>query len=293
MVPTRELFPATRVGATGNLSFDLRRLWPDSARGARRLLRQVRSTTTLRVSNNRARSGEGSWQAWNPFLPPSDSSLLEGSGSFRQDLSLFQGSPAGDLRFSWTRNQSRLFLTTGDEQRGQEFFTFSQRLNLGSSRSIEVDTRSGFRYVNAAAFPARNYFIRFFETQPRVNFQFGRKLRLTAGYEYRQRVNEPEGGALSRVRIHQLSADARWNIRERNNLFARLELASLRQEGSPGFAAEYEMREGLKPGLNAVLRSFATWYLLSNVELSLTYEGRFSAAAPPVHTGRVQVRALF
>ncbi|TAE48730.1 MAG: hypothetical protein EAZ89_14955, partial [Bacteroidetes bacterium] len=293
VAPTRELFPATRLSATGNLVIDLRKALPESKNPWREILRNFRSVSNLRLTQNRNR-GENTVYLINFFNPLGDTSLLDASYSLRQDFGFFQNSPKGDLRFSFADIQSRLFLTTGDELRRNQGVTFSQRLNLSDARSLEADTRLGQKSTFAELFPARNFDIRSIETKPRINFQFNRKLRLTAGYEYLFRQNRlPDGNPDAFVHIHKVVADARWNIRDRNNIFTRLELVHLRQSGLPGFSAEYELREGLQPGANAIIRIFATWYVLSNVELSATYEGRITGKTPPIHTGRLQVRALF
>ncbi|MEO0472490.1 MAG: hypothetical protein AAF206_22900, partial [Bacteroidota bacterium] len=111
-------------------------------------------------------------------------------------------------------------------------------------------------------------------------------------FNFRRNVNT-EGEEDARVQIHKGTIETKWNIKDRNSINARLELAGLNQVGAPGFSAEYELREGLQPGFNTIWQVFFNWYLLSNVELNLTYDGRSAVETPMIHTGRIQVRAFF
>ncbi|MFK7923811.1 MAG: hypothetical protein AB8H47_17760 [Bacteroidia bacterium] len=292
--PTRELFPTTRLSLNGILRWDFRNVIPDSGSVPLKILRNLNAVTTVKAIQHKSRNTDFQSYFLKLIDPFADTSLLNANMTLQQDINFFQKNPTGDLRFSWFRNQSKLFLNTGDEFRGLTFWRAAQRLNLNESRSIEIDSRLGTRQLFSSGFPQRNYNIQFWETNPQVNFQFGTKLRLSAGYQYQFRQNTNLDEVVdTRLQAHKLIFDSSWNLKDRNNLFAKLELASLNQEGSTTSSAEYELREGLQPGLNAVWRLNLVWYVLSNVEMSLIYDGRISQKSSPLHSGRIQLRAFF
>ena len=294
VVPSRDLFPSTRLSFSGNMRWELKKLFPKSKHALKETLRNIRATTTVRATQNKFRNTELSSYWLNLVDPFADTSLLDANMSFRQDLSFFQNHPTGDLRFSYLNNQSKLFLSTGDEFRGFNYTQAAQRLNLSESKSIELDSRIGRKFVAAASFPTRNYDIFFWETEPRINFQFNRKFRFSTAYVYRYKRNTTTLAEINaETRIHKLVFDSKLNFSQRNNLLTRLELVNMNESGEPDFSAQYELREGLQPGLNAIWQIFTTYYLLSNVELSLTYDGRAAAKTKTIHTGRVQIRAFF
>ncbi|MEO1450398.1 MAG: hypothetical protein AAFV07_12775, partial [Bacteroidota bacterium] len=293
LVPTAELVPTTRLSLTGTLRWDFKQLWEDKKK-LLRALRAVRLLSSFRLTQSKSRNTELGSYFINLRAPFADTTLLNANYSFRQDLILFQNSPRGDLRFYLQDNQNKLFLNSGDEFRGFRAWGAAQRLNLGASRSIEVETRLGNRFTLAPAFPTRNFDIALVETQPKLNIQLSRKLRVSGGYAYNWRQNRDSVDLVNAtVRIHKAIFDTRWNLKDRNNIFLKLELSRLQLVGEPNFSAGYELQEGLQPGLNAVWQAFVTYYLLDNVELSITYDGRVSQTARPIHTGRVQVRAFF
>ena len=294
LIPSRELFPTTKLNLNGNLRINFKGVIEKSSNKFSELIRNTRLMTQVKVSQSKERStGLGTY-----FIDLSDifadSTLLNANYHFRQDVIFFPNSPIGELRFSFVNNQSKLFLSTGNELRSLQYWSFKQRLNLGSSKSIEHELRVGQKQSKAELFSSRNFNLRFIETQPQLNLQLSRRFRLSTGYTYKFKKNMGVDQEIdARVQIHKFIGESRWNLNERNSLRTRIELVQISQKGESNFSGQYELREGLQPGFNAIWQLFASYFLLSNVELSLTYDGRASVKNPTIHTGRMQIRAFF
>ncbi len=294
LVPTRDFAPTTRLSLSGSLRLDFKELVPATKHWAPSLARATRLNTTLRITQNKTRGEDLSayWVSWGNWS--ADSSLLNANYALRQDLTFFQNSPKGDLRFAWLDNQSVLFLTTGQELRQTSYWGFAQRLNLSDSRSLENDIRIGRRNLDTEQFPERNFAIPYFEWKPQFNVQWNRNIRLSGTYVLKDnRSLGSDGMVQARVWQHRIGMDNRFNLGQRNNLFVKAELVRLIQQGNPPAAAAFEMKEGLEPGWNGIWQVFFTWYFLQNLEFSVTYDGRAAAGQNVIHTGRVQVRAFF
>lgn len=290
VAPSRQLFPTTKASLTGVYRMDFGRIVERSQKPLLELVRNFRTSTNFRITQSKSRDNRLSTYLIDVVNIFDDTTLLDANYSFQQNFNFFPNSKTGSFRFSYQENRAKLFLTTGDELRGLGYWGAIQRLNWGKNKSFEVESRLGTKFVDAAAFPTRNYNIEFFETQPRLNFQLNRKFRLTTGYEFKNKVNQLDS---ARIRMHKALFDARWNLKGGNNLFGKLELVNVTQLGETSFAADYELKESLRTGFNAIWQLYVTYYLVKNVELSVTYDGRSSTAAKVIHTGRVQVRALF
>ena len=298
LVPTTELVPTTRLGLSGNLRLGFRRVIADSAGWWGTLLRETQAATNFRIGQSRSRDASLGSYFIDLVDPLGDTSLLNASYTLRQDLLFFQSSRIGSINLTYSDNQVQLYLSTGNERRGQRFYAATGRLSLGgnrrSSRSLELSYRTGEKFLTAKNFSNRNYDIAFGEIEPEINLQLGRSLRLSGGYVYLWRNNRDSINEINaRNQQHKLVFTGRWNISGFNNLNARLELVYMTEEGATDFAAQYELRQGLKPGGNAIWQLLSTFRLMQDVELSLIYDGRSSGALPIVHTGRMQVRAFF
>ena len=212
----------------------------------------------------------------------------------RNELTFFQNNPTGDLKLTAQKVENKLFLTTGNEFRGNQSLGAVLRYNLDRKKSIELELVRGLRYSNAVNFPSRNYQVSSRELNPRFNFQYSRKVRFNLGYTYKFKFNTDDSlrrNAL--INYHKISGKSTFNLKDRNNLNLSLDLVSIGQRGDAGFNANYELRESLRPGFNAIWQVFVTWYVFKDIELSITYDGRAAQAAQVIHTGRVQARAFF
>ncbi|MCI4669096.1 MAG: hypothetical protein MRZ79_13255 [Bacteroidia bacterium] len=299
VVPTRELIPTSRLSLTGLLRWDFRQVIKSDGKNWKEFFRQTRLTTNIRITQHKNRSTSINSYLINVGNPFSDTSLVSANYNIRQEISFFQNSRKGDIRFFYLSNQNKLFLATGDELRGLSYIGGKFRLNLGQlseggAKSLEGELRTGQKFVQAVQFQSRNYDIDFIEIEPRFNLQLNRKLRLSSGLSFSNRQNsDSTAKALARVRSGKLSFEARWNIAGRNNVNAELDLVRVNQVGEADLAATLELRQGLQEGNNAIWRVFLTWFVLKNVELGFTYDGRVSAGIPVIHTGRLQARAFF
>ena len=298
LVPTQDLEPSTRLGLSGNLRVSFRQVIKEGESWWRKTLRGLQLVSNLRMNQSKARNTALTSYFIDLRDPFADTTLLSASYNLRQDLFLFQSSPLGSLNLNYLDNQVKLFLSTGPELRTQQSLGMLGRLSLGGnlerSQSLEIEARRGQRSLDAGPSSIRNYQISFWEANPELNLQFGSRLRLSGGYSYQWRANQDSlQQVIAVTQSHRLIMQSRWNLKNFNNLNARLELAYLQEDGEAGSGAQFELRQGLQPGANAIIQVLSTFRLLKNVELSFTYDGRLSPLVPPVHTGRIQVRAFF
>jgi len=293
-VPSTELFPTTSLNFTGNFKLDFRKAIARSDNPLKETLRNISAITNFRVSQKQ----EAGQSLQNYFIRLGslleDSTLLDAQYNIRQDLYFFRNSPKGDFKFTFGDNKSKLFLVSGDELRGHTYYGSDQRLNFGRDKSIENEFRIGNRLSQAVAFDSRNFNINYWELKPKVNYQVSQRLRLSLGYEYKHKENTNDSSVVdARVNIHKAVFDSKFNLKERNNLFAKLEMVYVGQEGNGNFSTEYELRDGLQKGINGIWQVFATIYLNKSLELGLTYDGRAAENTKVLHTGRVQLKAYF
>ena len=123
----------------------------------------------------------------------------------------------------------------------------------------------GDKTSSATVLENRNFDIRFFEINPKLNLQISRKLRFTLGYEFKDKENITDSTAgNATVSMHKFAFDTKINLKERNNIFAKIEFAKVAQNGSAPFAVEYELRESLLPGFNILWQSKTQTVIYSN-----------------------------
>ncbi len=297
ILPTQRLVPTTKPALQANMRWDLKKTFPKSKNIFTETVRNFKTYTTLRISQSKQR--ENSFSAYLVRLreKQNDTALIDMGYNFRQEFTFFQNSTKGDFRFAYQNNQQKQFLNTGTETRGNHAWTFAQRLTLDNNKSLEIESNIGKKFANAINFPVRNYTINYFDTRPQLNWQLSRKLRVSGAYQYKNKQNISDSLYVdSKLFMHKIILENRWNLKNRNNLNTKLELVRITQTNigdGANFTANYELLESLKPGFNAVWQSTLTYFIFKDMELSLTYEGRASQGSAVIHTGRAQVRAFF
>ena len=301
LFPTERLFPTVRSTLRASFRVDPARL-AKKASDRSRWWQQLRLDAGIKVNQRKNRENRLAAFLINPGSLFTDSLLLDAGYALRQQLDWTSSKRKARVRLGWNDNRSKLFLLTGDELRVFKYYSTYQLLNLGSKGSgskaihfsIENDARIGQKLSRAEQVEGRDYDIRFIESSPKFNVQFGRRLRVSAGYAYVDRLNRATEDSLqAQVYMHKAIQEAKWSFGKRNNINARLELAGLRQNGTPPPAADYELKDGLQKGFNAIWQVFFNYFIFKDIELNLTYDGRASQVVPVIHTGRVQMRAYF
>jgi hypothetical protein len=294
LVPSQELFPTIGVNMNGNVKIELKRVLKKSRNIWKETLRNFSTVTNFRTEQRRE-DLEG-WKAYTPNFRDffGDTSLLNALYTFRQDVYFFRNSPGGELSFSFTENKSLLFLLSGDETRISKTWQSRQRGNFNQNYSLENALTLGRKSYEAVRGDARNFDIESRGFQPLLNCQFSRQFRMSYGVEGIWRMNRNDSALVdSRIRIQKAITELRYNFKDKNNVFAKLECIRIIQEGESNAAARYELMEGFQKGINVFFQSFATWYLTPSLELSVNYDLRASEGVRPLHSGRMQVRALF
>jgi hypothetical protein len=147
---------------------------------------------------------------------------------------------------------------------------------------------------------SRNYLIDSYGFSPQLAWQPGLNFRLNGKYAYdykqdnsNQLKSISSDNEQTDATIHIVGLETRWSKMIQSSLNASLEFVNIKYEGDENTAVAYEMLEALRPGNN--LRWVLNWQqkIMDGLQLSVNYHGRKSPDQTVIHTGGVQVRALF
>ncbi len=303
--PTAELFPAVGVKLGTNLQLDLKEVIAKSDRFFVELVRNFSAQTALRLRQQRFRSGELEDYAisfeQDLQAQQADTTLLSSRLHIQQDIWFYRNSRTFETGFTFIENRDRQFLQSGNEFRWRRSYATHQRYNLNLKQSFESTLEYGLNRNTAELLPERNYDIEYWRLLPKVNYQVNRKLRFSLGYEYQWKVNaidtlinsEEIERRNSTINSHKLILDGRLNFKGRNNIFGKVEIFRINQDGVPNTNANFILLDGMQAGNNAIWNLYLTYYLTEFLELSVIYDGRASQEFPIRHSARMQLRAIF
>ena len=283
---TDDFIRTDRAGVNQKFTWQPGRLWR-RATGARRFLRRLSANTSLSVDRRTRQNDE--IQSWNPLqLAVSDSSLIALNLQRRHGLFFNQGDPHYDVQLSNTDRRNRRVLTTGYESSRNEDWTLRFRYRPNDQLSLEAAAVTGRREADSEFFNNKDYKIEFNRLEPSLAWQPG-NLRLSTTLTYGREANTLAGGAGEST--DRLELDLEGNFR--NWLTARLRVVDIALEGDARTPVGFALLQGLQPGRNLLWALGATRQLGEYLQLNLSYEGRRTGEAAPVHVGRAEVTAIF
>jgi hypothetical protein len=267
-----------------NLNF---KQWKDKI-GFKKTLSHFNNESFLSIENEKARTGNSF--NFNPFNFDEDQLIglnlsLRNSLYFNKNLQKYSTT----YTYGKLRTKQQYFIGTQENNTkthqidfGHKFATFWLFDLMGKASENNLQTEN---------FNNRNYLINGKEIQPKVSFLYNQNNRLTAFYKYHHKKNSLEN--FEELKQQKFGLEYFYISTKKNQITANVNLFFNDFIGDTNSPVAYQMLEGLQAGKNY------TWNLLFNrklnsfLNLNLNYLGRKSERSKIIHTGNIQLRAIF
>jgi hypothetical protein len=251
----------------------------------RKLSNQVAYSTRQKNQNSRIST------SINPFLNSIyDSNLVSISENFRNSMAYNRFSRTFGVEWVANGSTAKQILANGYEiarLNSNQFFTwfgFSSGISLRLSYTFET------KIQESEYFALRNFNIK--RDIPAIKIRYVGMLGFTAevGYKYEYAKNSI---GIEENKEQTLSSELNYSMRGKSWIIVNSSLSKLDYVGSLGTPIEYEFLKGFKPGTNAAWEIKIRRKLSSYFEMDISYNGRYISTGRFIHTGSMQVRAVF
>jgi hypothetical protein len=259
-----------------------------SKTGTKKLISHFYNQSFLSVENEQERVGN-SFQL-NPF-DFDENSLIGLNLNFRNSL-----------YFNKDLQNNSVTFTYGDSKIKQQYFIGSQDNNIKIHQIDYAHKLATFWLINLIGktsnntletenFINRNYEIKAKEVQPKISFLYNKNNRFSIFYHYKNKQNRLENFEV--LQQQKIGVDYFYISKNKNQISANVNVFLNDFTGNSNTPVAYQMLEGLQAGKNY------TWSLLFNQKLNsflkvnINYLGRKSENSKVIHTGSVQLRAVF
>jgi len=192
--------------------------------------------------------------------------------------------------------------TIGNSKNKQQYFIGNQENTLRLKQLdfshkfanfwlIELMGKLAENELKTANFNNRNYKIVSKELFPKISFLYNKDNRFSAFYHYKNKENKLQD--FESLKQQQFGVEYFYISKKKNQISANMTVFLNEFTGNENSPVAYQMLEGLQAGKNY------TWNLLFNhklntfLNLNLSYLGRKSENSKTIHTGSVQLKALF
>ncbi|MCI2228794.1 hypothetical protein MC378_06410 [Polaribacter sp. MSW13] len=260
----------------------------NSKTGIQKILSHFNNQSFLSVENEQERI-ENSFNL-NPFDFDEDK-LIGLNLSFRNSL-------------YFNKNQQRYSATYtyGDSKIKQQYFIGTQENTIELHQLdfahkfadfwlLDFMGKHSNNNLETENFNNRNYKIRSNEIQPKVSFLYNENNRFTAFYHFKDKQNKLQD--FENLQQHKFGIEYFYISKKKNQISANVNVFLNDFTGNSNTPVAYQMLEGLQAGKNY------TWNLIFNqkinsfLNLNLSYLGRKSKNTKTIHTGNIQLRAIF
>jgi hypothetical protein len=287
-VPSQDMIPTYATSFSQSLNIDPMVKWREDT-GLKGFAARFSNRLNYRIDKKNL--GGITVENFNPFyghVP--DSVLITLNASFRNSLAFNRTNPKYSIEWTTQDNRNKNLLSNGFESREAKSQLLRSRWNFTRQYTLHLLLTQGQNTNESDFFTQRNYRILYQELGPSVSYQPGNNLRVSLSYGYLERENRM-GDEYSYT--HKAGLETRYSVPSKGNLQARYEIAQIHFPFAENTPIAFDILQGLRPGNNN-LWSINWQHNLSNyLQLTLNYNGRKPPGVNAIHTGTVQLRALF
>jgi hypothetical protein len=266
------------------------RIWVNK-KGLLGLLSRFSDQARVRIS--RKTSIFNGLEAYNPFSGRiSDTSLISTNTNLRNTLFFNRTSSVFGGEYVYQLTGSKTLLATGFDARSNEYHEISLRWNASKSFTVEGKAQQGSKISEVDYTSGRNYQLTYYFVQPTLIFQPGTDFRVSLEGRYVRKENDVMNGG-EKASITELGSTIKYNQAEKGSFQGGIKWLNISYDGVTGSALGFEMLEALKPGVNFTWNIGYQRSLSKNLQLNIQYNGRKSEGTKAIHSGGMEVRALF
>lgn len=285
---TNEYVNTRNCGTTQSLQLRPANVWRNQ-KGFRGFLAMFGNTTTLRTYQKNTLQQE--LRAFNPFLfSLDDSVLVSQTANVKNSLNFALPNPYFSADYTYSHNQAKNLLYYGVESTQSDCHQLSFRSSPVKMLIIKT-IYSRIKNSNSSdCFEGHNFQILSHKLKNCVILNLENNLSLSADFTMTYKRNL---WAADKANLYQAILSADYRMKERGTLSVNLQYIKVLYNQNTNNSIFYEMLEGLTVGNNFLWDVGYQTKLFEYLQLSLQYEGRLTNENRLIHTGYLQLKAMF
>jgi hypothetical protein len=234
----------------------------------------------------------------NPFQAPlNDTALITRSMAFLNSFSFNKTETKWGFDINNSRTSTKSLLTYGYQTQVLNEWNLRGRWSLSRSLLLNLAFKKGISQSlsNSKDFTNSNYSLDQFSLAPDISYTRKSNLRITLGYLYANKKNDPQYGG-EFYSSQSVNTNIKYNILQNTSVQGSFMFTDIRYETQNtdqlNSTVSYVILNGLLPGKNYLWNLDFTKKLGNNLEVSIQYEGRKPGEGNIIHTGRASLRAI-
>lgn len=294
-VPTSDYIPAF----TNSLNYRFNVRGPLSWKSKKGIRNFISRFDNLSVINTERKTINDDFNSrLNPFIGFLDTlnlvsqEVLSVQRSIRSTLFFNKSNPKYGFSLTRLNLGTRQLVTSGSDARLADRWEFNARSNITRHLSTNTIASIAEDVSRSTYLQTRNYVIRTPAVKEQFSIQPNTSLRFTLNYDYsvKQGNSQTETAV---AQIQKAGLETKVNQLSKRTITAAFHYIRINYTGQQNTSMGYEIMEALQNGDNFTWEINIQQRLSNGLNINLVYEGRKSENNSAIHTGRMQVSALF
>ncbi|WP_408048445.1 hypothetical protein [Tenacibaculum halocynthiae] len=259
-----------------------------SKKGFKKTLSHFYNQTYVTIDNERLRAGSGF--NWNPFNTSGDG-LLGLNFNFRNSFYFNRNLQNYSWTYTFGKSQNKQQFSVGNQEGNSFIHQLEFQHKLAKFWLFETKASVGENKLKTENLANRNYEISVKELQPKFTFLYNKDHRFSVSYHYKNKENNMLN--FEKLQQQKIGLSYFFISSKKNQISADTAMFLNDFTGNSNSPVGYQMLEGLQIGRNYTWNLQLNQKLTSVLNLSVSYLGRKSTNSSAIHTGTVQLKAIF
>lgn len=285
-LPNLRYLPTQRVKWSQSLTLNPSK-W-NSKTGFKKLVSHFQNQAFLNVVNEQERIGNSF--NLNPF-DLEDTALIGLSLNFRNSLYFNRNLQKYSVSYTYGSSRAKQQFFIGNQSNRNKLHQIEFAHKISSYWLVDLLGKVSKNNLETDNFANRNYEINAREIQPKLSYLYSKDQRFSIFYHYKFKQNQLQD--FEELDQQKFGLEYVYTSKKQNQLNINFSAFFNDFSGNPNSPVGYQMLEGLQDGKNYTWSALYNQKLNSFLNLSLNYLGRKSENSKTIHTGTVQLRAIF
>jgi hypothetical protein len=226
----------------------------------------------------------------NPF-DINNNNLLGLNFNLNNSFYFNKGKKYYSTTYNFTKSQNKNTTTIDNLENKIQLHQVQFEHKIGNFWQFNLSTSSSKNTSNSLNYSNRNYLLNNTSFLPKISYYFSNDAYFSVFYEHKNKENTI--GNLETLKVAKMGAELNFTNLEKYLLKAEINIYKNTFEGLNNTPVAYQMLEGLQPGKNYTWSLLFQQKLNSFLNLNINYLGRKSETSNTIHTGTVQLKAIF
>jgi len=288
--PTDELFPVIDLKTNTRWKLNFNQIVGKET-FLEKVISSLSTETVWRVEENSKEKDLAKIYLLNFKYFLNDSTTIQGTNFFQQDLFLFENKKELTFRFRYNQRKSSSQFSGGLERGYNRERSIRIRFKMIEEISNQTDFINEIDNLNAPIFSNRNRKIESnnltsdFSYRPQRNIEVGFKIKTGRNTDYYPQIP-------TEININSQSIRFNFSLVSSGRLRIEFERFEMLTKQSTNYLP-FELTEGNVIGKNYFFRLNFDYRFAANLQANANYDGRLQGKGKIIHTMRAEVRAFF